>query len=139
MAATLKRGGQELWQCVLGTEWGGMNEVARLCYLSSRLSPLASRLSPRSPQSSLLPRAPQINLPAWVFCTCWRADFGVPGDAHPRQVMYNLYDVTGTEAYLSTGLKFNHWQWTAPLAIGDDGGCAIVHAANMDCSLTRWP
>ena len=25
--ATLKRGGQKLWQCVLSTEWGGMNEV----------------------------------------------------------------------------------------------------------------
>jgi hypothetical protein len=34
--------------------------------------------------------------------------------------MYNLYDVTGTESYLSTGKKFNHWQWTAPLAIGED-------------------
>jgi hypothetical protein len=22
---TLARGGQQLWQCVLGTEWGGMN------------------------------------------------------------------------------------------------------------------
>lgn len=59
--ATMKRGGQKLWQCVLNTEWGGMNEV-----------------------------------------------------------MYNLYDVTGTEAYLETGKKFNHWQWTAPLAIGAD-------------------
>ena len=59
--ATLKRGGQTLWQCVLNTEWGGMNEV-----------------------------------------------------------MYNLYEVTGTEKYLETGKHFNHWQWTAPLAIGDD-------------------
>jgi hypothetical protein len=23
--ATLKRGGEKLWQCVLNTEWGGMN------------------------------------------------------------------------------------------------------------------
>jgi DUF1680 family protein len=61
VAATLKRGGQPLWQCVLNTEWGGMNDV-----------------------------------------------------------MYNLYDVTGTAAYLETGQLFNHWQWTAPLAIGDD-------------------
>ena len=37
-----------------------------------------------------------------------------------NEVMYNLYDVTGTEAYLETGKKFNHWQWTAPLAIGAD-------------------
>lgn len=61
VAATLKRGGQPLWQCVLNTEWGGMNEV-----------------------------------------------------------MYNLYAVTGTRAYLETGQRFNHWQWTAPLAIGTD-------------------
>ena len=59
--ATLKRGGQKLWQCVLNTEWGGMNEV-----------------------------------------------------------MYNLYDATGDESFLATGKKFNHWQWTAPLAIGED-------------------
>ena len=34
--------------------------------------------------------------------------------------MYNLYAVTGTESYLKTGQKFNHWQWTSPLAIGED-------------------
>jgi len=59
--ATLRRGGESLWQCVLNTEWGGMNEV-----------------------------------------------------------LYNLYAVTGNEAYLKTGLMFNHWQWTSPLAIGED-------------------
>jgi DUF1680 family protein len=63
VAATLKRGGPSLWQCVLGTEWGGMNDV-----------------------------------------------------------LYNLHDATGgtTPAYLETGQLFNHWQWTAPLAVGDD-------------------
>eukprot|EP00041_Stephanoeca_diplocostata_P030284 m.912521 g.912521 ORF g.912521 m.912521 type:complete len:893 (+) comp23727_c0_seq18:76-2754(+) len=61
VAQTLQRGGEALWQCVLGTEWGGMNEV-----------------------------------------------------------MYNLYAITGTEAYLRTAELFNHWQWTAPLAIGLD-------------------
>ena len=58
---TFKHGGEKLWQCVLNTEWGGMNEV-----------------------------------------------------------MYNLYEVTGKQTYLTTGLKFNHWQFSAPLAIGDD-------------------
>jgi len=61
VSKTLSRGGQELWQCVLGTEWGGMNEV-----------------------------------------------------------LYNLYAITGKENYRRTGLHFNHWQWTAPLAAGLD-------------------
>jgi hypothetical protein len=34
--------------------------------------------------------------------------------------MYNLYAVTGNEDYLRTGHNFNHWQWTSPLAIGED-------------------
>ena len=36
------------------------------------------------------------------------------------QVLYNLYAVTNNESYLKTGFKFNHWQWTSPLAIGND-------------------
>jgi len=58
---TLHRGGESLWQKVLGTEWGGMNEV-----------------------------------------------------------MFNLYNITGDEKYLSTGYAFNHWRWSAPLAAGQD-------------------
>ena len=59
--AVLKRGGQELWQRVLCTEWGGMNEV-----------------------------------------------------------LFNLYALTGDPAHLATARYFNHWAWTAPLAVGAD-------------------
>lgn len=58
---SLATGGEELWQCILKTEWGGMNEV-----------------------------------------------------------MFNIYAITNTDAYKTTAFYFNHWQWTAPLAIGDD-------------------
>lgn len=36
------------------------------------------------------------------------------------QALYNLYGLTGNRTYLATGLRFNHWQWTAPLAAGFD-------------------
>ena len=30
------------------------------------------------------------------------------------------FTVTGNPAHLKAGLRFNHWQWTAPLAAGLD-------------------
>ena len=36
------------------------------------------------------------------------------------QALYNLYGLTGDATHLATGLRFNHWQWTAPLAVGLD-------------------
>ncbi len=37
-----------------------------------------------------------------------------------NEALYNLYAVTGDPAHLRTGKYFNHWQWTAPLAIDQD-------------------
>ena len=39
---------------------------------------------------------------------------------NPNQALYNLYAITGDPSHLSTGRRFNHYQWTAPLAIGVD-------------------
>jgi len=58
---TLVREGMAGWQRILGTEWGGMNEV-----------------------------------------------------------MLNMYAATGNEDYLTAGYAFNHWAWSAPLAVGVD-------------------
>ena len=54
-----------------------------------------------------------------------------------NEVMYNLYAVTGTAAYHATGLRFNHWQWTAPLAIGDDDLDAS-HGNNGTADQPAW-
>lgn len=57
-----------------------------------------------------------------------------------NEVLYNLYAVTGEASYLTTAELFNHFQWTAPLAIGEDdlGGAfgndgerCITHALNL--------
>jgi DUF1680 family protein len=37
-----------------------------------------------------------------------------------NEALYNLYALTNDPNHLKTGLYFNHWQWTAPLAIGED-------------------
>ena len=37
-----------------------------------------------------------------------------------NEAMFNLYELTGNASYLRAGLRFNHHQWTAPLAIGQD-------------------
>lgn len=37
-----------------------------------------------------------------------------------NEVLYNLYGVTGNSSHLEAGRYFNHWQWTAPLAVGLD-------------------
>eukprot|EP00937_MAST-01D_sp_MAST-1D-sp2_P001797 g1797.t1 len=37
-----------------------------------------------------------------------------------NEVLYNLYAVTGNASHLRAGQWFNHFQWTAPLAIGVD-------------------
>ena len=33
---------------------------------------------------------------------------------------YELYSLTKNSVYLKTAHRFNHWQWTAPLAVGRD-------------------
>jgi uncharacterized protein len=57
----LARGGQALWQDVLSTEWGGMNDA-----------------------------------------------------------LFNLYALTGTDSYRATAVLFNHFAWSAPLAVNVD-------------------
>ena len=37
-----------------------------------------------------------------------------------NEAMFNLYELTGNASHLKAGLRFNHYQWTAPLAIGQD-------------------
>lgn len=37
-----------------------------------------------------------------------------------NEAMFNLYELTGNTSHLKAGLRFNHYQWTAPLAIGHD-------------------
>jgi len=37
-----------------------------------------------------------------------------------NEVLYNLYAITGDSNHLVLGKYFNHYQWTAPLAIGQD-------------------
>ena len=36
------------------------------------------------------------------------------------QALFNLYAITRDPAHLRAGYRFNHWQWTAPLAAGVD-------------------
>eukprot|EP01047_Picozoa_sp_COSAG01_P020315 COSAG01_NODE_1153_length_11487_cov_98.298736_7_plen_374_part_00 len=37
-----------------------------------------------------------------------------------NEALFNLYGLTGNPEHLATGLRFNHWQWTAPLSAGLD-------------------
>jgi hypothetical protein len=37
-----------------------------------------------------------------------------------NEALFNLYAITGDPTHLSTGLRFNHWAFTAPLALGQD-------------------
>jgi DUF1680 family protein len=37
-----------------------------------------------------------------------------------NEALYNLYAITHDPAHLETGLRFNHYQWTVPLAVGVD-------------------
>lgn len=37
-----------------------------------------------------------------------------------NEALYNLYGITGDPDHLKTGQYFNHYQWTAPLAVGQD-------------------
>merc|ERR1740115_9415 len=37
-----------------------------------------------------------------------------------NEVMLNMYAATGKEDYLTAGYAFNHWAWSAPLAVGVD-------------------
>ena len=61
VAGVLAKGGQAVWQNVLNTEWGGMNDA-----------------------------------------------------------LNNLFRLTGDARYLETASSFNHWAWTAPLAVRND-------------------
>jgi len=61
VAGVLAGGGQAVWQSVLNTEWGGMNDA-----------------------------------------------------------LNNLFRLTGDARYLNTASAFNHWAWTAPLAVHED-------------------
>ena len=35
-----------------------------------------------------------------------------------NEALFDLYDLTGNEAYRTSGALFNHHQWTGPLALG---------------------
>ena len=35
-----------------------------------------------------------------------------------NEALFDLFDLTGNEGYRATGALFNHFQWTAPLALG---------------------
>ena len=37
-----------------------------------------------------------------------------------NEAFYNLYAITKDPLHLRTGQRFNHWQWSAPLAVGQD-------------------
>eukprot|EP00729_Bicosta_minor_P000111 gene111-20362_t len=37
-----------------------------------------------------------------------------------NDVLYQVYQITGNPKHLAAGKRFNHWQWTAPLAAGLD-------------------
>jgi hypothetical protein len=37
-----------------------------------------------------------------------------------NEALFNLYSITHDPVHFTTGLRFNHWQFTSPLAIGQD-------------------